>query len=103
VSQTIKNRTRELQKNELGQTLLKEGEWMVKGVKVDKEYIDDIILEHIKKNTRALQRTLYQVVETNNRSVRREAIGRRINTLEREGRIFIIRQIAGENLYGLSK
>ncbi len=72
--------------------------------KIDGKFIDNIILTHMGKPQNhhgALQRTLYQEVEGKNRDIRREAIGRRINTLLRDKKIFIIRQMNGEPLFGL--
>jgi hypothetical protein len=68
--------------------------------KLDNDFIDKIIMEHMRLNKRALQRQIYMEVEGKNRDIRREAIGRRINTLLREDKIFIIRQIGGEPFYG---
>jgi len=67
------------------------------------EQIDKEILSHLQHNKRGLKRTLYHAVESKNRNIRREAIGRRINELERDGVIYVIRVIGGEELYGMSE
>jgi len=64
--------------------------------------IDDTITHYLRLNKRGNKTSFYIEVEGRNRDIRREAIGRRINHLEREGIIYIIRKEFGEDLYGLS-
>jgi hypothetical protein len=63
--------------------------------------IDRIIMEHMHGNTRARQTVLYITVQAVYQDISRQAIGRRINQLERDGKIYVIRQIGGEPFYGL--
>jgi len=63
--------------------------------------IDKIIMKFMEKNIRARRVLLYIEVEAQYKDITRPAIGRRINQLERDGKIFVIRVIGGEPFYGL--
>lgn len=72
---------------------------MVGREKLNNEFIDEIILKHLRLNKRSLHRDLFIAIEGRNRDIRREAITRRINSLERNDRIRVLRKIGGENFY----
>jgi len=71
--------------------------------KINGEYIDDIIMDHMQKNTRALRSRIYMAVEAKNRDIRREAIGRRITHLINTDQIVFIKMFGGEDQFGVKQ
>ena len=84
----------------MGRTVFKEGEGMV-NKRADRKKVEDIIINHIKKNKRALSATLFVVVQSYNRNISRQSIGRVISAMVREERIKVHKKLGNDELYVL--